>query len=118
MRGKNQLLYTCRLTVNIHQRKSWVKKESGGSLLLLKMYPPDSLDELIDSFSSSKFYNSNICIHLKMCFCPLGEHTGEDIVVSLLFKIAPFTRKTPPGQSIKGRQFIAARITDTVVSRS
>lgn len=119
MGGKNQLLYTWRFTVNIHQRKRWVKKECGDSLLLLKMYPlPNSLDELIDSFSSSKFYNSNIRIHLRMCFYPLGEYTGEDIVVSLLFKTAPFTRKTPPGQSTKGRQFITACITDTAVSRS
>ena len=80
--------------------------------------PPNSLDEHIDSFSSSKFYNSNIRIHLRMCFYPLGEYTGEDIVVSLLFKTAPFTRKTPPGQSTKGRQFIPACITDTAVSRS
>lgn len=118
MGGKNQPLYTCRLTVNIHQRKRWLKKECGDSLLLLKRYPPNSPDELIDSFSSSKFYNSNVRIHLRIWFYPLGEHTGEDIVVCLLFKIAPFTIKTPPGKSAKGRQFITACTTDTAVSRS
>lgn len=105
------------LSTSTKGKGGW-RKSVGIHCCCWKCTPPNSLDELIDSFSSSKFYNSNIRIHLRMCFYPLGEYTGEDIVVSLLFKTAPFTRKTPPGQSTKGRQFIPACITDTAVSRS